>query len=193
MTLEAPWTGASTLSRGNELTRDDLDAMPEDGRRYELIDGIIVVSASPSMRHQDIVKGMYLLLHAACPREFKIMFAPYDVVLTDRRVFEPDLLVGRRSDFTDKELPGPPLLAVEVLSRSTRWLDLGVKKERLEEAGCASYWVIDPGGGPVEPSLTAWELQDGTYDEVAHISGDEAWTAARPFPVAIVPNELLDD
>ena len=173
----------TTLPRANQLTRADLDAMPDDGRRYELIDGVIVVSASPSTRHQDIVKCLAMLLHDACPRELKVMIAPFDVALTASRVFEPDVLIARRADLTEKDLPGPPLLAVEVLSPSTRWLDLGAKKQGLEDAGCPSYWVIDPGGGRIPPSLIAWELLDGGYVEGGRATGGEAWETARPVPV----------
>jgi len=58
---------------------------------------------------------------------------------------------------TDKNLSGAPLLAVEVLSPSTGLFDLGRRMQLLEEAGCPSYWVVDPAG----PELTAWELRAG--------------------------------
>ena len=119
--------------------------------------------------------------------------APLDVALTESRVLEPDVLVAPRADFTDRDLPAAPVLAVEVLSPSTRWLDLGAKKQLLEEAGCASYWVIDPGSPTTPPSMVAWELVDGRYLEVGRATGDEEWQAIKPFPVRIVPNQLLDD
>jgi Uma2 family endonuclease len=58
--------------------------------------------------------------------------------------------IPRRSDLTDRDLPTAPLLAVEVLSASTRRIDLMLKRSRYEAAGCPSYWVVDPG----EASLT---------------------------------------
>jgi len=174
--------------------RDDLDAwMPQDGRRSELIDGAIVVTPSPSTRHQDIVARLLVLLLARRTPEVKVMVSPFDVVLPGVSTLVPDLTVARRRDVTAKELPSAPLLAVEVLSPSTRWVDLGRKKEILAEAGCPSYWIVDPGHGATPPMLTVHELEGGRYAEVARVTGDETWTATRPFPVTIVPNDLLDD
>lgn len=94
---------------------------------------------------------------------------------------------SRREDFTARDLPVAPLLAVEVLSPSTRRIDLTLKRSRYEAAGCASYWVVDPDG----PALTAWELRDGEYVEVAHVTGEEQFAASAPYDVIICPSQLL--
>ena len=99
-----------------------------------------------------------------------------------------DLLVADRTQFTDKELPGPPLLAVEVLSPSTRRFDLLLKRDRFQSAGVASYWLIDPEG----PSVTVLELRDGAYVEVARSVGSEACEVTQPYPLRMVPADLLD-
>ena len=168
------------------LTRADLDAMPDDGHRYELIDGILVVSPAPRIRHQEFVAQMHLLLHASCPAELKVLFAPLDVALSDDTVMQPDLLVARREDFTEKDLPVAPVLAVEVLSPSTRGLDLLLKKDRLQRAGCANYWVVDPD----LPGIVAWRLVDGVYVEAGRAEGDEVLTLAEPFDCRVVPTTL---
>jgi Uma2 family endonuclease len=170
------------------LTRADLDAMPDDGRRYELIDGAIFVTPAPIPAHQIISGNLYALLRAACPADLRVLYAPVDVVLADDTVVEPDLVVARRSDFGPKDLPVPPALAVEILSPSTRLVDLAVKRLRYESAGIAAYWVVDP----LTPSITAWELQDGAYVEVAQVAADATWSADAPFPVEITPARLLD-
>lgn len=87
---------------------------------------------------------------------------------------------------TALNLPAAPLLAVEILSPSTRLIDLNLKKARFEAAGCPSYWVVDPS----QPRLTAWELRDGTYVEVADVAGDSSWTSESPHPVRITPAGL---
>jgi len=178
----------TTLPRGRALTRDDLETMPDDGHRYELIDGTLVVTPAPSFRHQGIVGEMFLVLRNACPSDLKVLLAPFDVALTNDSVLQPDLLVAWWSDFTDRDLPVAPVLAVEVLSPSTRRVDLTLKRSRYEAAGCPSYWVVDPDG----PTLTAWELRDGEYVEVAHVTGEEAYAAIAPYPVIISPARLLD-
>jgi hypothetical protein len=72
-------------------------------------------------------------------------------------VLPPDLLVARRTDTTERNLPMAPVLAIEVLSPSTRLIDLNLKRARYEAAGCSAYWVVDP----ELPALTAWEQRDG--------------------------------
>ncbi|MEP9392233.1 MULTISPECIES: Uma2 family endonuclease [Gordonia] len=176
-----------TLPRGRELTRADLDAAPDDGWRYELIDGVLIVSPAPRPRHQRAIRDLFLRVHAACPADLEVLFAPLDVILSENTVIQPDLLVAPRAAFTDDGLPGPPVLAVEVLSPSTRGVDLLLKKERLQRAACAHYWVVDPD----EPSILAWELIDGAYREVGRVTGEDTFTVERPFPVSVVPAELV--
>lgn len=185
-------TAASTKEpRGlprRPLTRADLDTMPDDGHRYELIDGILVVSPAPLIRHQDAVAGMYRLLYAACPPDLKVLFAPVDVALSDDTVMQPDLLVARGEDFTERDLPTAPVVAVEVLSPSTRAFDLLLKKDRLRRAGCEHYWVVDPD----VPAVMAWQLVDGTYVESGRAEGDELLVLDEPFPIEIQPSALTD-
>jgi Uma2 family endonuclease len=181
-------TAVTALPFSRPLTRADLDDLPDDGHRYELIDGVLVVSPGPQLPHQDVVGNLHLLLRAACPPELKVVLAPFAVVLADDTEVQPDLLVAARTQFTRKELPGPPLLAVEVLSPSTRRFDLLVKRDRLQQAGCPSYWVVDPD----EPSVLVLELRDGEYVEVAHLHGDDEHVVQQPFPMRLVPSELLD-
>jgi Uma2 family endonuclease len=180
-------SAVTALPYSRPLTRADLESMPDDGHRYELIDGTLVVSPAPRLAHQTAVGNLYLLLRAACPPELCVVLAPFDVVLADDTVVEPDVLVAPRAQFTDRDLPGPPLLAVEVLSPSTRRVDLLLKRDRLQDAGVPSYWLVDPD----EPAVTVLELRDGTYQEVARASGNQECTAQHPFPVRLQPAALL--
>ena len=178
----------TTLPRGQAFTRQDLESMPDDGHRYELIDGTLIVTPAPSHGHQTIVVRLLVLLDQACPSDMQVLVAPFDVALADDTVMQPDLLVAQRSAFTARDLPTAPLLAVEVLSPSTRRVDLTLKRDRYAAAGCQSYWVVDPDG----PAMTAWDLRGGRYVEVAHVSGDEQFTASAPYDVLITPVHLLD-
>lgn len=177
----------SLLPRSRPLTREDLEAMPDDGHRYELVDGVLVVGPAPSPQHQVVLLELYALLREHCPADLIVLVAPLDVALGESTVMQPDLLVARRSDLTERDLPTAPVLAVEVLSPSTRRFDLMLKRSRFEAAGCPAYWVVDPD----EPSLRAWELREGTYIEVGHAVGAEPYRAARPFPVGITPAALV--
>jgi Uma2 family endonuclease len=177
----------TTLPHGQAFTRDALDAMPEDGHRYELIDGSLIVTPAPSPRHQRMAFRLGVLLDASRPEDHEVLMAPLDVALAEDSVLQPDLLVARRSDFTEKDLPVAPLLAVEILSPSTRRLDLTLKRSRYESAGCPSYWVLDPD----TPSLTAWALRDEVYVESANVAGDQEFTTEAPFAVSFSPSQLL--
>jgi Uma2 family endonuclease len=178
----------TTLPQSRPLTRQDLESVPDDGHRYELIDGALIVTPAPRPRHQTAVLELAIALRDACPAELKVLIAPLDVVLADDTVLQPDVLVTRRADLSERDLPVPPLLAVEVLSPSTRLIDLNLKRARYEAAGCPSYWVIDPD----EPSLVAWELRDAAYVEVAHVVGEETFRAARPYGVNVCPAQLVE-
>ena len=177
----------TTLPRNRPLTRADLDAMPDDGHRYELIDGALIVTPAPGLPHQRAAGELYLLLRSACPAELEVLFGPFDVALADDTVMQPDLLVARRRDLTMRDLPTAPVLAVEVLSPSTRRIDLTLKRSRLEAAGCECYWVVDPH----EPSITAWELAGEHYQQVAEVRGDDPFRATRPYAVVVQPAALV--
>jgi len=175
------------LPRGRALKRDDLDAMPDDGHRYELLDGVLVVTPAPRPVHQRASRRLLLALNDVVPDPWETFYAPFDVALNDDTVLQPDLLIAAREDLTERGLSSAPLLAAEILSSSTRDVDLLLKKERLRRAGCRHYWIIDPD----EPSVTAWTLIDGAYERVAHAAGDDWFEIAEPFPLRFAPASLI--
>ena len=164
------------------LTVADLAFAPSyPGAKVELPAGSLVIS-----EHQFLADALYRLLADACPDGLRAVTAPLDVAL-EHTLAQPDVLVARLADFAPKRLEAPPLLAVEVLSPSTRLLDLGSKKLLFEGAGVPSYWVLDPAG----PRLLVFELVDGAYVQVADVTGEESWTAASPYPLTVTPARLL--
>lgn len=174
------------LPHGRELTRDDLAAMPDDGHRYELIDGTLLVTPAPSWDHQTTSGRVFTILNTACPEDLEVVYAPFDVALSKSTVLQPDLLVAPIAKLTQRGLLTAPLLAVEILSPSTRHVDLGLKRSRYEAAGCPSYWVIDP----ATPSIIVWELVDGRFELAGEASGDESLRLTKPYPVEIIPARL---
>jgi len=180
------------IASSGPFTRADLEHMPDDGRRYEIIDGVLIVSAAPGRMHQRAAFELAVLLRAACRPEFEVMIAPFAVGLADDTEMQPDILVARRDQLTDKDLPGPPALAVEVLSPSTRMIDLNAKRARFERAGTPSFWVVDPVARPEEARLIAWELgPDGEYLQVADVSGEKVFDATPPYQVSVIPADLV--
>lgn len=119
----------------------------------------------------------------------EVVVGPFAVRPSQTTELQPDVLVGRDEDLTDKLLPVAPLLTVEVFSPNSVVNDLNNKKAVYQRVGVQSYWVIDP----EEPALTVFELDDmGVYCKVAQVNGAKAFEAQQPFPVRIVPAELLD-
>lgn len=172
----------STMTRttvpAGPWTVDDLDDFPEGSTtRYELVDGALLVSAEPSLQHQRVNLQVARLLQDHAPTELEV-FLPVDVRLSPVRQIAPDVTVVRREDATGRRLERAPLLVVEVLSPSTRTVDLVLKRRVLEEAGVPSYWLVDPD----DRVVTVIELTDGAYREVAR--GVDV-TVERPFPVRV--------
>jgi len=178
----------TAVDTAGRFTRADLDAMPDDGRRYELLDGAIVVTPTPTFRHQRVTFRLARVLDDVVPSGLTVCISPLDVFLPTGDVLQPDVFViSEDAVVDDKVQGGVPLLVVEVLSPSSRRRDAGDKLTAYRDAGVPSYWVVDP----ITPSLRAWELRDGEYIEVAAVSGDEEWTARKPYSVTVRPSDLL--
>ncbi len=176
----------AVMAVDNMLTREDLDALPDDRLRHELIDGAFVMTPAPGVGHQRMVRQLSSALISVCEgTRWEVLFAPLDVVLGDS-VVEPDLLVADTTAFTQRDLPSAPLLVVEVRSPSTGWLDQGRKLSLYEEHGVAHYWLADP----YVPSLTVLGLVDGRYVQTARAVGNQQITLTTPFEVTLNPAHL---
>jgi len=131
------------------FTYNDLLEMPDDGRHYEIIDGELVVNASPIPRHQIIAGRLEnAIFNYLDEHPIGIMIhAPMDVVFTQRWVLQPDILYirnERREVITRTNINGAPDLAIEVLSDSTRKKDEITKRKAYEQFGVGEYWIVDP-------------------------------------------------
>jgi len=173
---------------GREFTIEDLDRMPDDGHRYELLDGTLIVSPAPGLPHQRVAVVLTHILELSCPDEL-VVFPNVNVRLADASALEPDVVVARPPDVAGARLLRVPLLVAEILSPDSVLRDLNLKKAAYERFGVPSYWVIDP--DLERPALRAFELSGGAYTEVAHVTGDQAFRAQRPFAVGVVPARLV--
>jgi Uma2 family endonuclease len=180
---------ALAMPAGVPLTYEDLQSLPDDGRRYELIDGTLVVTPAPGVPHQVVVLALCRVLFAARPKGTAVLPAPLDFVPHPETVLQPDVLVFDADEALQPRLTRTPLLVVEVLSPSSRSQDLGSKLLAYAKAGVPAYWVIDP-EPPVE--LRAFQLEGTEYQAVAGAVGDEGFEATVPFPVTIVPSALRE-
>jgi Uma2 family endonuclease len=184
MTIAEAWP-----TTGRVFTVDDLDRMPDDGHRYELIDGVLVVSPAPSVAHQVALTELLVTLHGSCPAHLYVLPGP-GVRMSHITELIPDLIVCKTADLGGHRITKPPLLAVEIRSPSTALFDLNTKKAVYERFGVESYWIVVPDRD--KPRLIAFELRAGRYEPVADIAGDEAFCAERPFAVGLSPARLVE-
>lgn len=141
-------------------TAEDLDELPDDGNRYEVIDGELYVTPAPVYKHQDAIAELFVALHAYLEREpiGRAIFAPADVRYSALRAVQPDLFVipfvdGRRPErFEDA---GRLLLAIEVLSPSSARADRVAKRTLYREEGVPEYWLVDLDARTIERSTPA--------------------------------------
>jgi Uma2 family endonuclease len=127
----------------------ELQQWPDDGQRYELYDGEVIVAAMPLPRHQRVAMHVGDVLKEYEHISGSLVFSvPVDVVLSEHNVIQPDVVFVRkeRRHLIDMMQPMrvPPDLAVEVLSPSTEARDRGRKMELLARFGVPEYWIVDP-------------------------------------------------
>lgn len=130
------------------LTYEHLRQLPDDGKRYEIVNGELLVSPSPNRRHQETVGNVYDLLRRAQQAGFgKAYFAPFDVIFDQHNVTQPDVLfIGneRLGIPTEDNIQGAPDIVVEVLSPGTRLRDEGVKLALYASMRVRYYLMPDP-------------------------------------------------
>lgn len=129
-------------------TYADLERIPADGRRYEILAGDLLVTPAPRTVHQRVVVQIAHLLCGFAQKSGGLaLVAPTDVLISDSDVLEPDVLylgpssVGR---CTERFIQGAPDVVVEVLSPGTEHVDRGEKLRIYREAGVREYWIVDP-------------------------------------------------
>ena len=132
-----------------KLTYEDYAAIPDDGRRHEIIDGEHYVNPAPSPYHQIILSNVEFALqkHVRAHHLGRVLPAAVDVVLAGHDIVQPDIVFVRAAQahiFEPKNIQGAPDLVVEVLSESNRRYDVRTKYELYERAGVAEYWIVDP-------------------------------------------------
>jgi len=153
-----------------KLDYSDLSITPDDGRRYELVQGDLHVTPSPSPVHQRISKRLQRVLEDYFETRAigEVFNAPIDLILTNQDVFVPDLLVvGDPMHVTKRGIEGPPLLVVEILSPSTGTRDRGIKARRYAELGVEHYWIVDPAKKRVE----CHRLSEGAFRPLIDAEG----------------------
>ncbi|WBQ07068.1 Uma2 family endonuclease [Kribbella sp. CA-293567] len=157
-----------------------------DSRRYEVIDGRMVVTGVQPPAHQAAVVALMVLLKQACPAGLLVSVGSLGFRPTRRLLLRPDLLVTSRAEAGPAYVENA-VLAVEVLSPTTRVADVVTKRELYAAHGVPAYWLLDPG----TQELTVLQLTGEHYVCEAVLQGEEAFTTSFPFPVTLSPAQLL--
>ena len=160
----------------------DLENLPDDGRRYEIYEGELVVVPSPLVRHQVLVGAIFRILDAyARGSGGTALVAPLDIVFDEFDVVQPDVLFFRAERLhllqPDAAARHAPDIAVEVLSPSTTATDRGSKMRTFARYGVPEYWIVDP----VARRIEIHALEAGVYRETQVAAGDETVQSAL-FP-----------
>lgn len=165
-------------------TIEELWALPDDGQRHELLDGVHVVTPSPALPHQRIVLALVVALRAALGnrKDLELLTSPADIRLGPRTLVQPDLFICRvdpSNPAQDWPGLGTPIVAIEILSPSTASRDRGVKRRIYQRAGVAEYWVVDPDARLIE-RWTPGDLRPEILDEVLEWRLDGALLCSLP-------------
>ncbi len=146
------------------MTAERFLLLPETNIPTELIDGVVVVSPSPDIRHQELSSNTNDLLKRIIPNG-KVYYAPMDVHLDEENVVQPDLFwiskAGQCHPVDGKYFYGPPDLVIEILSPSTSNHDRDTKFSLYEKHGVEEYWIIDRQAEIVR----VWSLIDAKFSE----------------------------
>ncbi len=163
LTVVTPANRVPGPGQGN-WTYDDYAALPDDGQRYEIVDGVLYMAPSPSGSHQDVVGWLfhYLLTHVRIAGLGRVYIAPFDIELAPGQVVQPDVTVVLNANcekIKPSRIIGAPDLVVEVSSPSTVGFDRRQKQDAYARSGVTEYWIADP----IAQTIEVFFLVGGAY------------------------------
>jgi len=160
------------------MTADEYLALGETPDRYELIEGVVVMSPSPTPWHQHLIVELIMQLGLVRARLPGLLFFPdTDVRLGVKKVYRPDVSVYRPGRLAEvpARLDTPPDLVIEILSPGSKPLDLITKRDDYDKFGVGEYWVMDPNDG----SVRRW-VREGARLQERTTDGDSVESAGIP-------------
>jgi Uma2 family endonuclease len=178
---------------GGPWTLEDLLDLPDDGNRYEILDGSLLVSPPPQLTHVYSNQELTNLLTRQVPPHLYVTSANAGVTIRPGRTYlVPELVVVPRSIFATEARTADPtdvLLVVEVLSPGNPRRDLITKRRAYAAAGIPQYWIVDP-----RKRTMAVLTLDGSgehYVESAVLRPGEPWKTDEPFPLTLDLAEIF--
>ena len=193
MTQAVTKPAQETKAQG-QWSYEDYLALPDDGRRYEIIEGVLYVSNAPDIDHQYTVAELVGEIRQFVKAQGLgyVLTAPFEVHLSERsRPVQPDVLFIRSDRWPAsgaKFFAGAPDLVVEVVSPSSARSDQFVKFDAYERAGVPEYWIVHPRTGAVQ----VFTLSGGEYAELGEFVAHEVIQSAVLPGLAIVASALFN-
>jgi Uma2 family endonuclease len=182
---------ASSTQTKVRFKADDIWDAPDDGKRYEVVDGALFMTTAPDLDHQRPIMGLSGLIWTYLRRHRigEVFAAPVGLILDEENGLQPDLVyvsLERAGILTRRGIRGVPDLVVEVLSPSTEARDRGVKLRRYAAAGVPYYWIVDP----ATRTLEAFHLGEQGY-ELTDTYGPGSLFQPALFPGLEIPIDNL--
>jgi len=164
-------------------------ALPDDGGRYEIVQGVLIMSPAPTPEHQSVLGEIYSYLRECIQLTGRglVYMGPLDVELSERNVFQPDVMVVLKEHIDrlqKKHFVGAPDLAVEIISPSSATYDRLTKYDTYEQAGIPEYWLVNPKRRTIE----VFVLEERRYHSLGVFQGEQV-LPSRLIPSRIVPIE----
>ena len=180
-------TATATVEQRTVWTYDDYAALPDDGNRYEVLDGELVMAPAPTIGHQVGLLNLIFAVrqHVKSHKLGECYIAPCDIILDPRTVVQPDFIFvsnDRSSIVTEKNIQGTPDLVVEVLSPSTIQRDRVTKLRLYARFKIPHCWLLDP----MTRILEVFELDGSSYRLTAAHAENETFTLTL-FPELSIP------
>jgi Uma2 family endonuclease len=155
---------ARPIVKGTHLTYEEYRALPEDGNRYEVVEGELVMTAAPIVEHQRVSRNLQFILdsYIRASNWGELFSAPIEVFLGEEDFVQPDLVCvsrARQEIIKEKNIEGAPDLIVEILSPTTTRTDRVVKAKVYARRQVPHYWIVDP----VAHTLEAFQWENGSY------------------------------
>ena len=172
-----PQTAEKIIFDDLQFTYEDYLQLPDDGKRYEIIEGELYMSPAPLTIHQKIVGNLFRIWANFVHEEKNgtVFLAPCDVVFSDASIVQPDILFisnKNSSIIEEKNIQGAPDLIIEVTSPSTEIRDLDHKKRLYAKYGVKEYWIVFSNEKKVEvwDPEGNWYVLSGTYSEQDNVN-----------------------
>jgi Uma2 family endonuclease len=178
------------IVREQPMTYDHYAAL-DDGNRYELVDGQLeLMSPAPTVSHQVISFQIQKHIAHTCEKDYLILYAPVDLILSPTEVRQPDLVLIQRSRLhiiSKRGIEGAPDLVVEILSPSTRRRDKIGKLKTYAKYQIPEYWIVEPESGTLEQ----YQCVDGIYQLTDIYSGEEVVGSIHIPCVSFTMEEIM--